>query len=412
MIRRPTRRLHIVRVSKTFLVKKTVPTPLRYTTTIWPSTQCYNVGIGDNASHPYTSCSSLEEKRDTLTSLDDHDLASIDALRFTTLNHESRSVGENNCKHHMEALGSISDSDCRTSSDYSDITRHYDSESQMEKGRHQDMGLSLSSDATFTTTAALIRQTTDPLYTAGATYRCATETYGCTEVRVGTGDCIPRRCRDSVLSYTVDHESFPTPADAICVKEAMQKAACMWGGIAVPFKEVDCRDSATFVVKYHPREWRAVYARAFFPDELPSELLVYNLALSNATYLANILAHELGHILGLRHEFADEDKQERKLRCVLFGKKNSRSIMNYYKDLGQLQVSEQDLKELEAFYAYDGEKYKGLLIHDYDPILRKRISRQEAHSSHAMKKSDRRFSYRNLLGKLDSFISETLHAVK
>ncbi|KAM6484992.1 hypothetical protein HDV62DRAFT_353796 [Trichoderma sp. SZMC 28011] len=282
----------------------------------------------------------------------------------------------------------------------------------MEKGRDKGRDRSSTIKAAFTAAGAFIRPTDNYSATTEAKYRCTTETHGCAEVRVGKGDHIPRWRRNSTLSYFVHNESFPTPADAICVREAMQKAACMWGGIGAAFQEIDCRDSATFVVEYHPRECRTVYARAFFPDELPSELLVYNLALSNATFLANILAHELGHILGLRHEFADDDKQERKLRCVLFGKKNPRSIMDYYKDLGQLQVSEQDLRELEEFYACDEKRYRGLPIYDYDPVLRTRISREETRSSNAMKKSGRRFSYRNLLERMDSFISETLHAVK
>lgn len=333
-------------------------------------------------------------------------------MSFAASDDDSDNIREHNCRQYMKTFGPVSDSSCRILTVDSDTMLHCDHESQMGKGRSQDTDLSSSIGAAFTAAAALIRQIDNPLYTTEAKYRCATETYGCTEVRVGTGDYIPRWRKNSLLSYFVDDESFPTPADAICIREAVQKAACMWSGIAVPFKEVHCRGSAIFVVKYHPRECTTIYARAFFPDELPGDLLVYKSALSNNSYLANILAHELGHILGLRHEFADEDKRERNLRCVLFGKKNSRSIMNYYKDLGQLQVSEQDLKELEAFYAYDREKYKGLPIHDYDPVLRKRISREETHSSHAMRKSGRRFSYRTLLGKVGSFISETLHAAK
>ncbi|KAL6816452.1 hypothetical protein J3E69DRAFT_94772 [Trichoderma sp. SZMC 28015] len=412
MIRRATSKLQNGRISKSSLTKKKISTPLRYATHIYPSAQIFTTGIGDDVSHSESSRSFLERDRDISTTFSDHDATSIDAMSFTAIDDVNGNVGENNCILYMEALGPISDFDCRTLSTHCHTPCHYHPSSQMEEGQGQGKEPSLSTETVVITAGAFLRWTAVPLHTAVAKYRCATETYGCTEVRVGTGDYIPRWRKNSVLSYFVDDESFLTPADAICIREAMQKAVCMWSGIAVPFKEVHCRGSAIFVVKYHPRECTTIYARAFFPDELPGDLLVYKSALSNNSYLANILAHELGHILGLRHEFADEDKQERNLRCVLFGKKNSRSIMNYYKDLGQLQVSEQDLQELEAFYAYNGEKYKGLPIHDYDPVLRTRISREETHSSHATRKSGRRFSYRTLLGKVDSFISETLHAVK
>lgn len=347
-----------------------------------------------------------------MTPLNRHDDAILSAMSFTIIDDvETDNFGKRNYQPFMKGLEPISDSGF-PSSVHSDTTRHYGPESHLEEGRDRVREFPSSNETDITTAATSIHRIANPLHITEAKYTCATETYGCTEVRVGKSDYIPRWCRGSVLSYLVDAKSFPTPAEAMQVKAAMQEAISMWKGIAVSFEEVDCYESATFVITYHPRGCRTAYARAFFPDELPGELLVYNLALSNGTYLANILAHEIGHIFGLRHEFADEDKQERKLRCVLFGKNNSRSVMNYYKDLGQLQVSEQDLKELEAFYAYGGEKYKGLPIHDYDPVLRKRIVREKTHSSHAMRKSGRRFSYRALLGKVDSFFSETLHAVK
>ncbi|KAL6801082.1 hypothetical protein GGI42DRAFT_343179 [Trichoderma sp. SZMC 28013] len=339
-------------------------------------------------------------------------------MSFTTLDDdESDNIGKRNYTHCMESLGPMPTSDCYDLSVHSDTMHHYEPESQLENGPHLDLSTSVGTGAT--AAAAFICRTADPLHAPEPKYRCATETYGCTEVRVGKGDFkedyIPRWRRGSELTYTVNVKSFPTSAEAAQVKAAMQTAVSMWKGIGASFKylEVDLNDSATFVVTYHCHGPRNIYASSFFPDESPADLLVYKLGLSNAAYLANILAHEIGHILGLRHEFADKNHKEGKiLRCVLFGKKNPRSIMNYHEDPGQLQVSEQDLRELKEFYECNEKSYERLPIYDYDPVLRKRVSREEIRSSHALRKSGRRFSYRNLLGKMDSLISATSHTVK
>lgn len=394
-----------------------------HTTSIYPSAQSFTTGIVDGVSRFETSCSLFEGGNHVLTPVNEYDAASINAMSFTTLDNENGNISENNYTYHMETFGPISDPDRRTLSAHLDTARHYGLESQIQKDRGQEKDLSTSTETGATIAATFLRRTAVPLHTAVAKYRCATETYGCTEVRVGQGDHISRWLKGSILTYTIDTESFPTIADAAQVKEAMQKAIDVWGDVwrdvDVSFKylEVDYDGSATFVVRYCPDECETTYAMAFFPDKLPrkspGKLFVYELGLSQGTYLANIFAHEIGHIMGLRHEFADEKHKEgRGFRCVLFGKKNPPSIMNYHEDLENLQVTAQDCSELKAFYAYEGERYKGLPIHDYDPVLRQCISREEFRSSHAMRKSGRKFSYRTLLGKVESFISKTLHAVK
>ncbi|PNP55309.1 hypothetical protein THARTR1_04451 [Trichoderma harzianum] len=339
----------------------------------------------------------------------------MNAMGFPTPDNQNGNVGENNDRRSTETLGPISDSDRRTLSVDSDTTRHYDPESQIQKGRDQKRDLSTSTETGVTAAATFLRRTASPLHAAVAKYTCATETYGCTEVRVGNGDYIPRWRRGSQLTYTVDVESFPTRAEGMQVKTAMKEAIGMWRGIGASFEdlEVDNNGPATFIVKYDSRRCNKTYAISFFPDEAPGDLRVFNLALSHAPHLANILAHEIGHILGLRHEFADEDHKEgRRLPCVLFGKKNPRSIMDYYKDPGQLQVSEQDLRELKELYECNDESYRGLPIHDYDPVSGKRVSREETRGSHAMRKPGHKFPGRSALGKLHSFIFATFHDAK
>ncbi|KAK4064657.1 hypothetical protein Trihar35433_8174 [Trichoderma harzianum] len=192
---------------------------------------------------------------------------------------------------------------------------------------------------------------------------CATQARACAEVRIGFGGQISRWRRGSELSYVICDESFPTPDSAMLAKTAMRTATSMWKGIGVRFRQVERHDKATFAVVYEDSS-EGVYAISFFPKASGGKLVLYEPSLSNTDHLANILAHELGHILGLRHEFA----QERELEpSVLFGHENANSVMNYFKQLSKYQVTEQDLQELAEFYAYDeGE----LSISDIDPKVR------------------------------------------
>lgn len=68
--------------------------------------------------------------------------------------------------------------------------------------------------------------------------------------------------------------------------------------------------------------------------------------------LFNIFCHELGHILGLRHEFADTHPSERQLASVPFGERNPLSVINYFNHPREFWIQGSDRPALgsEALY--------------------------------------------------------------
>lgn len=132
---------------------------------------------------------------------------------------------------------------------------------------------------------------------------------------------------------------------------------------------------ATFAL-WHGGSQGGALASAFFPNPNDlSNLLVYNLAFAMPKWKENmwkVFMHELGHVLGLRHEFAlDIDPETGKARegfeAVQLGDRNDKSVMTYRSEPPEVQQS--DVESLRAFYALrDGDKVGLTPIQDYYPM--------------------------------------------
>ncbi|KAF5006802.1 hypothetical protein FDECE_6857 [Fusarium decemcellulare] len=186
-------------------------------------------------------------------------------------------------------------------------------------------------------------------------------------VRVGHNNHIVRWQRDTILKFSVDLDSFPYDNDGLYVLECFEKAIMTYP-VVVHFKYVTFDEPATFVICYRPTPDDGdcqTYAEAFLPSFAPEnrKLEVYALALKYRHCMVNILAHEIGHILGLRHEFHDIGHPS-----VQIGLEDRNSVMNYRSsnDLELMEVSQQDVDGLRRLYDISGI-YKGHLVSEADP---------------------------------------------
>jgi len=134
---------------------------------------------------------------------------------------------------------------------------------------------------------------------------------------------------DATITWTMKSPSFPSQGHVEYAKEQTQQAIMEWGIKGVEFKYVDEKeiDNATFVVKYSKSPSGGTIAKAFFPVEDQENIVIYPLAFTEGEikYLKNNLSHEIGHIYGLRHEFAIREADP----SVQFGPSNPASVMNY-----------------------------------------------------------------------------------
>ena len=192
---------------------------------------------------------------------------------------------------------------------------------------------------------------------------CLTEIHGpesgAERIMLGLGDRIPLWTPNSTLFWRFDERSmqrfsYPDQAKAH-FRELIDGAMDMWGDAApVKFQEAPPGSPLTDIDFFYGLtpgndcnpNGGCVMASAFFPSQNIERLWVFpKLLETDKSYQFEVMAHELGHIFGLRHYFAKE--KEAKLPAVVFGEHSKFSIMNYGSDA---MLTETDRRDLALFY--------------------------------------------------------------
>lgn len=133
-------------------------------------------------------------------------------------------------------------------------------------------------------------------------------------------------------------------------------ALLAWGGSA-PVRFAERADVWDFEIAVRAQERCSpsgcTLASAFFPDSGRHELVIYpTMFQQSRKEMVDTLIHEIGHVFGLRHFFADV--RERAWPVEIFGEHRAFSIMNYG---AQSELTEQDKSDLTLLYqrAWSGQ---------------------------------------------------------
>lgn len=197
---------------------------------------------------------------------------------------------------------------------------------------------------------------------------------------VGDGPIIPRWTPGTELKYFVIKEGFPKEDDFTYSAKAFQEACKEWNDLkfGVNISPTNVRKDAHFVVQYYKpppplpgKKPSTTIASAFFPNKV-KPVLVYDFTLVTPKWreiLKNSFLHEIGHIIGLRHEHAivaDTDGNgPEDSPAHQFQDKNPVSVMSYE---DKNEIRESDKKGVIAFYKFANRSTEidGIPITDFD----------------------------------------------
>ncbi|RSL38123.1 hypothetical protein CEP53_015154 [Fusarium sp. AF-6] len=187
-------------------------------------------------------------------------------------------------------------------------------------------------------------------------HHCSTQGYetgpgSSTALQIGSSGFISIYAADTTIPYFIDLHSFPTEADARHVADSFWKATQAWNLDHVRFTRVFIQDAAFFsVIHFVGAPGDKTLAEAFFPNS-PVEsrvVKVYDRAFLFPEAMVNIFCHELGHVLGLRHEFAAQREMHNPSVC--FGYPNPESVMNYFNHPLEMAVHWLDIELTNRLY--------------------------------------------------------------
>jgi hypothetical protein len=195
---------------------------------------------------------------------------------------------------------------------------------------------------------------------------------------VGYGAIVPRwdvkTAGPAKLQYLVAIDTFPSPSVAQIAAKEFQAAAESWNELelGVSISETTDQGAVNFNLVYkvnHPNLDRGMLAQAFFPHETNEEVIVFKLALGPQYLptLKNIFQHEIGHILGLRHELAVENEG---LGAVQIFEKNWNSVMSHN---FPPKIQDSDRQQITEFYKLaNGYMINDSPITDFQPQIRRK----------------------------------------
>jgi hypothetical protein len=147
---------------------------------------------------------------------------------------------------------------------------------------------------------------------------------------------------------------------ALLAANKLNEAAEEWNALSLGVKIawVEKIEDAAFLLTFAPQRSPGTLAEAFFPNDVNlNSVIVYPFAFQpgKVQYLKNIFLHELGHVLGLRHELAPEIEKGPGFDSVQFGPRNPTSVKGY--EFPPLMHTS-DIDSTKVFYKFPGKNLR------------------------------------------------------
>ncbi|KAI0885545.1 uncharacterized protein GGS22DRAFT_161188 [Annulohypoxylon maeteangense] len=185
---------------------------------------------------------------------------------------------------------------------------------------------------------------------------------------------IPRWTPGSTLTCGIEHQSFLRAHYSIddiehvkgCLKEVISLLNSFNLGLRFVYVEDLLPETFTLAYANDPDS----YATSFFPDAAPGRRKI---VLHESSFLPlyrasifNILCHEFGHTLGMRHWDAGWTEPNYPSICFPPDSNNKLSVMGIYKHPETLRFHPEDIEWLREFYSRkNGSMIQGCTIKDY-----------------------------------------------